>query len=104
MKATASTTTEAELPSVRSEPLLALVRFLAKYQSDLNDLRDRMLSMTPEECEEAVLMQWPVVRGTGNQIALRQIGELHYDVNLVAAAVKSIRANVANQTLARMRQ
>jgi len=73
--------------------LLALVRFLAKYQSDLNALRDRCMSMTPEDCKDAIIMQWPVIQGTANQIALKRIGELDYDIELVAKAVNAMRAN-----------
>jgi hypothetical protein len=46
--------------------LLALVRFLAKYQDES-----------------------PVIQGTANQIALKRIGELDYD----AQAVKAMLAN-----------
>lgn len=59
--------------------LLALVRSLAKYQEGLNDLRGRCMSMTPEECKDAIIMQWPVIQGTANQMALKRIGEQRYD-------------------------
>ena len=73
--------------------LLALVRFLARYQDQLNDLRYKWLAMTPEECQEAVRMEWPIIQRTANQIALKRIGELDYDSKLVAEAVSAIRAN-----------
>ena len=77
--------------------LLALVRFLAKYQDDLNDLRNQCIGMTPEECKDALIMRWPVVQGTANQIALKRIGELAYDTKLVAEAVNALRANAGGQ-------
>jgi hypothetical protein len=73
--------------------LLALVRFLARYQADLNELRDLCMGMTPEECKESLIMKWPVIQGTANQIALKRIGELDYDTKLVAEAVHALRAN-----------
>jgi len=73
--------------------LLALVRFLAKYQKDLNDLRNQCISMTPEECKDALIMRWPVIQGTANQLALKRIGEMDYDTKLVAEAVALLRAN-----------
>lgn len=81
--------------AIESAQLLALVRFLAKYQSDLNELRDRCIGMTPEDCKDALIMRWPVIQGTENQIALKRIGELNYDTKLVAKAVNALRANRA---------
>lgn len=67
---------------------LALVRFLAKYQDDLNDLREQCMGMTPEECKDALIMRWPVIQGTSNQIALKRIGDQEYDIKLVAKALR----------------
>jgi len=72
---------------------LALVRFLARYQKDLNDPRNQCIDMTPEECKDALIMQWPVIQGTANQLALKRIGEMDYDTKLVAEAVALLRAN-----------
>jgi len=77
--------------------LLALVRFLAKYQADLNDLRDQCMGMTPEECKDALIMRWPVIQGTATQIALKRIGEQAYDTKLVAEAVNALRAEQCYQ-------
>jgi hypothetical protein len=73
--------------------LVALARFLARYQADLNDLRDLCMGMTPEECKETLIMKWPVIQGTANQIALKSIGALAYDTKLVTEAIYALRAN-----------
>jgi hypothetical protein len=73
--------------------LLALVRFLAKYQSDLNDLREQCVGTTPEECQDAIIMRWPIIQRTVTQIALKRIGEQDYDTKLVAEAITVLCAN-----------
>jgi hypothetical protein len=78
---------------VPSNPLVSLVRFLAQYQEQLNELRGELLRMTPEECHDALAMKWPVIQGTSNQIKLKRIGELGYDPSLVAEAVDALLAD-----------
>lgn len=85
-----STENKTDSPEVDSSDLLALVVFLAKHHDELEALRYSLYAMTPEECKDAVVMKWPIVQGTRNQINLKRIGEMDYDSKAVGRAVTAI--------------
>jgi|DEB0MinimDraft_3_1074331.scaffolds.fasta_scaffold82675_3 hypothetical protein len=85
-----TTESKTDSPEVDSSDLLALVVFLAKHHDQLEALRYSLYAMTPEECKDAVVMNWPIVQGTRNQINLKQIGEMEYDSKAVGRAIAAI--------------
>jgi hypothetical protein len=78
--------------------LLALVAWLAGYQEHLNSLRYDWIAMIPEECRASVILKWPLVQGTRNQINLKSIGDMPWTSEQVSRAVDQIiKANAGVQ-------
>ena len=76
------------------DDLKHLVRWLAKYQQDLNDLRMKLIGdgADPAETYEALFGHWPMVQGTPNVIRLHLIAEQPIDNDAVARALKAMDA------------
>jgi hypothetical protein len=81
------------MSAINPNELLALVCFLAKLHTDLDALRWRIVKMTSEECQEALIMEWPEIQGTRNQMDLKKIGEIEFDRKDVRIAVNQILEN-----------
>lgn len=79
-------------PVAREEgaDLKPLVGYLAKAYKELDDLRGEMFKMKPEEVADAIVMKWPVIQGTGNQIRFRRLAEIPYTNEGVHAALNSL--------------
>lgn len=72
-----------------------LARFLAKQWSQLEDLRRELRQMATPAIKEAVVMRWPIVQGMENQKKLREIAEQTIMGDKVAAGVKVMLADPA---------
>lgn len=81
----------AQSEELSSTDLLALVRFLCSYQTQLQKLRYELLAIEDgEQLRDAMIGQWPVVQGLRNQMALEKIGRGEIDWDAVSRAVKSV--------------
>jgi hypothetical protein len=70
--------------------------FLAKLWSDLDDLRYRVMGMSPEGCREAIIMQWPVLQGTRNQMDIRRLGTLPHQPQAIPREVtRAVRGSAS---------
>ena len=67
-----------------------LVIFLAKCWAESEDVRMAAMSLPPDECKEFLIMKWPMVQGTSNQIKLKRISEMQYDGAQLHAEVNEI--------------
>lgn len=73
--------------NVTREELFAMVVWLARYQDKLNDLRHSIIDQSvknriaglADNTLNRVMMDWPIVQGSQNQIWLKRIGELEFD-------------------------
>ena len=82
---------DALFASVSREDLIHLCIFLAGYQAKLQDVRGKCMSIVGDDRSkawDAVINHWPIIQGSRNQIHLIRIGELGYDPDAVARAVK----------------
>jgi hypothetical protein len=62
--------------------------FLAKLWSDLDDLRYRVIAMSAEDCRETLIMQWPVLQGTRNQLQIRALAKLPAQPRSIAQEIR----------------
>lgn len=67
--------------------LIDLVRFLAETWAMTEDNRCKVAGMAPEDIKDFLIMQWPVVQGTRNQLNLKRIGEQPYKKENISKAV-----------------
>jgi hypothetical protein len=81
--------TDKEL-SVPSSDLLALVAFLAGRVDELYRLRDVLMGKSPNECVDGLIMKWPTIQGTRNQMNIAAIGKLPWSSEQVTRAVAGI--------------
>ena len=70
------------------EGLKNLCRFLAKYQDDLCAVRFKAIKAN--DPKDYLLMKWPVIQGTFNQINLKKIGQKEIDFDKIHDGVKSM--------------
>ena len=70
--------------------LLDLIAFLSRYVTDINKMRWEWAGMSPEECKEALLMQWPTIQGMRNQDNIAKLGDMSWDGRKVSKAVSLI--------------
>lgn len=78
--------TEIDLDTVTKEELLALCQMLAKNVMDGQDAVTNLFGVSAKERGDRIIMEYPIVQGTSNQIALRQFGERPTDNILVQSA------------------
>jgi len=64
-----------------------LIRFLCGLWYDIDKLRYEAAALPEEEIKDFLIMKWPVVQGTRNQINLMNIGKQPYKSENVAKAV-----------------
>jgi DNA repair exonuclease SbcCD ATPase subunit len=72
-----------------------LVRFLSETWASLEKLRYNAIAVPDSEIKDFLIMQWPVVQGTQNQINLSAIGKQPYQVGNLAKAVDWMLAQEA---------
>jgi hypothetical protein len=74
-----------------TELLKNMIRFLCQYQDKLNSLRSRAVEVYPvldlEKIREMIVMEWPLIQGTRNKMALERIGSQPFDKASIGDAV-----------------
>lgn len=86
------TTTRSPEEAIPSE-VLDLLRWLAGLCMLQQDKRWEALALSAEECKDFVSMRWPIVQGTRNQSALREIGRQPVSEGNLGKAVEWLLAN-----------
>lgn len=76
--------------SEKNESIIHVARFLAKSYTELNRLRYETAKMEPYEIANYMIMHWPVIQGTRNQLNIEAIGEQPYDAEKVSQGVKAL--------------
>ncbi len=90
---------QGERTEIASTDMLAFASFLAGYQQQLNDLRYALMKLKPAEIKDALIMKWPVIQGTQNQMNLQRVAKLPWTNEQVARAVQFIlEANASSVT------
>ena len=69
------------------DSVIHLARWLAKYQDVLNDLRRKAIAPNVDT-RDMLIMEWPIVQGTSNQIQLTKLGRQEIDLDKINEAVK----------------
>ena len=84
--------TRKERNELNSADLLALVCFLAKVHTQVDQLRYKVYSWKPEngDLRDYLVSQWPVVQHHKNQMDLKRIGEMEFDHTRIRKAVDTI--------------
>lgn len=67
-----------------------LVRFLAQLWTECDDKRYEAIQLPPEQVNDFLVMQWPVLQGTRNQLNIKAIGSQSYDKHRLNAAIRAL--------------
>lgn len=72
------------------DAIVHAARFLADSYVELDRLRYETVQKDPHEIVDFMIMSWPVIQGTRNQLNIKAIGEQPYDVKMVSEGIKAL--------------
>lgn len=82
-----STVRELQRQVQENEAIRDLAIFLAKAHMEWHNLRGEAMSLSPDECQEFLIMKFPMIQGTRNQFDLEKVGALPHDTKNIRKAV-----------------